>query len=95
MGSTHRLTTLNVSLPATMRSFVETQVEAKGYTSSSEYMRELIRRAQRDLAEDEHLEKLLLEGLDSGPLIKVTPAYWAKKKTELAQRARGRGKSKK
>ena len=94
MGSSHRLTTLNVSLPATMRSFVETQVEAKGYTSSSEYMRELIRRAQHDLAEDQQLEKQLLEGLDSGPLIKVTPAYWAKKRTELARRARGKTKSK-
>ena len=88
MGSSKRLTTLIVSLPATMRSFVESQVEAKGYTSSSDYMRELIRRAQRDLAEDEELEDQLLEGLASGPLIKVTPTYWAKKRTELARRAR-------
>jgi hypothetical protein len=31
---------------------------------------------------DENLEKLLLEGLDSGPPIKVTPEYWQQLRAE-------------
>ena len=37
---------MNISLPDTMRSFVEEQVSARGYGTSSEYVRELIRRDQ-------------------------------------------------
>lgn len=33
----------------------------------------------------DHLERLLLDGLDSGKPIDVTPDYWAGKKARLAQ----------
>ena len=49
-----------------MKAFVDEQVERKGYGSSSEYIRELLRKAQ----DRERLRGLLLEGL-SGPVIGV------------------------
>ena len=34
------------------------------------------------------LERLLLEGLDSGPAVEVTPAFWTDLKAELRRTAR-------
>jgi hypothetical protein len=38
------MATMNISLPDDLRDFVEQQVREKSYSSSSEYLRELIRR---------------------------------------------------
>lgn len=38
--------TMNISLPESLRDFVERQVGPGGFSSSSEYMRDLIRRDQ-------------------------------------------------
>ena len=38
--------TMNVSLPDGLKSFVDEQVAARGYSTSSEYVRELIRKDQ-------------------------------------------------
>ncbi|MBK1670582.1 hypothetical protein CKO28_21410 [Rhodovibrio sodomensis] len=38
--------TMNISLPESLRDFVERQVSIGGFGSSSEYMRDLIRRDQ-------------------------------------------------
>jgi antitoxin ParD1/3/4 len=35
---------MNISLPDTLKSFVDDQVSARGYGPSSEYVRELIRK---------------------------------------------------
>ena len=37
---------MNVSLPEALKEFVEDQVSARGYSTSSEYVRELIRKDQ-------------------------------------------------
>lgn len=79
-------TTLNISLPKPLKNFVEEQRAAGGYTSSSEYIRELIRAARRRRARSHHLETLLLEGLDSGPCIEADDAYWAAKERGLVER---------
>jgi antitoxin ParD1/3/4 len=52
---------MNISLPDTMKTFVETQVSERGYGTSSEFIRELIRKEQ-DRAE---LRTKILEGLAS------------------------------
>ena len=56
--------TINIALPADMRTFIESQVNAGGYSTISEYMRTLVREAQKQYAKLE-FEKLVLEGLDS------------------------------
>ena len=57
------MATMNISLPDDLKAFVDTQVAEHAYGSSSEYLRELIRR-QRDV---EKLRGMLLDGFGSGP----------------------------
>jgi antitoxin ParD1/3/4 len=56
-------TTMNISLPESMKTFVDERLE--NYGSASEYVRELIRADQKRV-EQENLERLLLERLQSG-----------------------------
>ena len=55
------MSTMNISLPQTLKSFVDQQVRSRGYSSSSEYVRELIRKDQ----DRQRLRGLLLEGAAS------------------------------
>lgn len=65
--------TMNVSIPDDLKSFVETQVATEGYGTSSEYVRELIRRdRQRN-----QLRRLILDGLAVGTSHPVDDAFWA------------------
>ncbi|NJL91810.1 MAG: type II toxin-antitoxin system ParD family antitoxin [Coleofasciculaceae cyanobacterium SM2_1_6] len=74
------MTTMNVSLPDTLRDYIEQQVKIGGYGSSSEYIRDLIRQDQKRKAQ-EHLQTLLLEGLDSGEALPMSDRDW----TEIRQ----------
>ena len=58
--------TMNVSLPEELRAFVDEQVDHGRYASTSEYVRDLIRRDQ----DRQGVRALLLEGAESeaGPL---------------------------
>lgn len=51
------MTTLNISLPDSMRAFVEEQIAKGEYSTASEYIRHLIREAQKQ-AEKERLAGL-------------------------------------
>jgi antitoxin ParD1/3/4 len=55
------MSTMNISLPESLKDFVDDQVGARGYSTSSEYVRELIRK-DRDR---QRLRALLLEGAAS------------------------------
>lgn len=66
------MSTMNVSLPDEMRSFVEEQVGGGQYGSSSEYVRALIRRDQVR----QQLRKALLDGAASGPGPVADEAYF-------------------
>ena len=63
------MATMNISLPDELKTFVDAQVTEHGYGSTSEYLRDLIRK-QRDI---EKLRNMLLEGASSGPGEQVTP----------------------
>jgi len=86
--------TLNFSLPEELKRWVEAQVTSGGYGNTSEYIRELIRLDRKRKAE-ERLEKLLIEGLDSGEPIEVTPEYWERKRRKLVARVQEMRKQKK
>ena len=77
--------TMNIALPESMKHFVQERVTEGGYSSVSEYVRELIRADQKRKVE-ERIDTLLLEGLDSGQPIPVTPEYWEEKKRRLTER---------
>ena len=63
---------MNISLPDALKSFVDEQVSQRGYGTSSEYVRELIRKDQDRL----HLRELLLAGAASEPTAPVGEAYF-------------------
>ena len=55
------MSTMNISLPDTLKTFVDEQVSQRGYGTSSEYVRALIRKEQ----ERQQLRCLLLAGAAS------------------------------
>ncbi len=55
------MTTMNISLPEALKSFVDAQVSEGDYTSSSEYVREILRKEQDRVK----LRRLLLDGMES------------------------------
>lgn len=76
------MTTLNVSLPTPLKRYVEKQTAEGGYSTASEYVRELIR-GDRDRRAREQLEAKLLEGIASGPAKQVKRADWDQLRREL------------
>ena len=68
-------TTMNVSLPASMLEFIDAQLEAGGYSTTSEYLRELVRADQIKKAEAQ-LRDLLMVGLNSGPSMPTDSAFF-------------------
>lgn len=78
------MTTVTISLPDSLKDFIEREVQTKGYGNVSEYLRGLLREAQRK-EEDERLEALLLEGLTSGDEAPLNQEFWRELKKEAAQ----------
>lgn len=81
------MTTLNISLPKTLREFVEAKVAEGDYSTVSAYVRKLIREEQKRTANEE-VELALLDGLASGSPIKVKKDYWRQKRTKLLKSTR-------
>lgn len=69
------MTTMNISLPDEMKAFVETEMTQEGYASASEYLRALIRDAQKRKAK-QALEAKFREALESGPATPMTRDDW-------------------
>jgi antitoxin ParD1/3/4 len=88
------MTTMNISLPDALKAFVDGQIAKGGYSSASEYIRELIRHAEKQAAQ-ERLEAALLEGLESGEPIPVAPEFWEERRRELEKRLNKPGKPRK
>ena len=66
------MTTMNISLPEALKSFVDEQVSQRGFGTSSEYVRDLIRNDQ----ERRQLRGLLLDGAGSEATQAVTSDYF-------------------
>jgi len=75
------MTTVTISLPESLKEFIDQQLATKGYGNVSEYFRSLLREAQKEEAEA-RLEALLLEGLAGGGDIPLTPEFWKDLKAE-------------
>ncbi len=76
--------TVNISLPESLKTFVDEQVATRGYASVSEYFRELIRR-ERDI---QQVRGLIDEGIRLGPGPEVDPAYWEELDQVIAKTSR-------
>jgi len=79
--------TMNISLPENLKEFVESQVQSGDYSSVSEFMRELVRREQKERLR-EQVEQRLLEGLNSGEGVESTPEMWRNLHQEVRELAR-------
>ena len=78
------MATMNVSLPDSLKHFVQERASSSDYSNPSDYIRALIR-ADKQRAAEEKLEQVLLEGLSSGPSVPVDSTFWER----LNQRASG------
>jgi antitoxin ParD1/3/4 len=78
------MSTMNISRPDELKEFVDHRVRSEGCGSSSEYMRELIRR-DRDCAQ---FRQYLLDGIDAKPVGRMDAAYFAKLRRQLKGGAR-------
>ena len=69
----HRgMSTMNISLPDGLKSFVDEQVSTRGFGTSSEYVRELIRKDQDRL----QLRAMLMDGGNSKPAAPADSSYF-------------------
>lgn len=75
------MSTMNISLPEGLKAFVDERVSEGGYSTSSEYIRELIRKDQ----DRQRLRDLLLEGANSGPAVPVDDAYFDSLRARIRQ----------
>lgn len=66
------MTTMNISLPDDMKAWIDAQVAARGFMTSSEFIRDLVRR-EKDIAD---FRALIQEGLDSGDPIPADDAFF-------------------
>lgn len=80
------LASMNISLPEDLKEYVEAQSQS-GYSSPSEFVRELITRDKKRHAR-RRLEQLLLKGLDSGATVRADEAFWVEAKQEALKRIR-------
>lgn len=80
---------MNISLPEPMRAWVEEQVATGGYSTASEFFRQLVRDAQKR-QESERVDALLVEGLQSGNPVEVTDEFWARTRRRIEERLKGR-----
>ena len=77
------MSTMNISLPASLKAFIDKQVEERGYGTSSEYVRDLIRQEQ----DRQRLRELILEGAASPPVGVADKAYFAALRKSIRRRA--------
>jgi antitoxin ParD1/3/4 len=78
------MTTMNISLPDSLKSFVDEQVTQRGYGTSSEYVRELIRKDAVVL----RMRGMLLKGAASAPTAPVDATYFSTLRERVEKRAR-------
>jgi len=75
------MSTMNISLPDQLKRFVDERVASSGYGTSSEYLRELIRKDQDRL----QLRALMLDGAASPITGEVNQAYFDQLRSKVKQ----------
>ena len=81
--------TMNIALPETLKSFVKNRVTDGGFGTASEYIRELIRADQKQLAKQQ-LESEILRGIASGEARAITKSDWQRLHAKVSKRTNKR-----
>jgi antitoxin ParD1/3/4 len=82
---------MNISLPQTLREWVEAQVAAEGYGTASEYFRALVRDDQKRKAR-EGLDRQLISAIQSGDAAEMTTKDWQQIRATVRTRLSGKAK---
>jgi antitoxin ParD1/3/4 len=83
--------TMNISLPAPLKSWVEKQVEERGYSTASEFVRDVLRREQENSLQAA-IDARLVQAIESGESTPMTATDWQRIRTEGRKRASGHRK---
>ena len=76
------MTTMNISLPEELKAFVDSRIQADGYGTSSEYMRELIRRDKDRM----QFRQYLVDGMSAKPAGPMNAAYFDSLRASVKRR---------
>ena len=87
------MTTLTISLPDSLRDFIEEQVRTKGFENTNQFVQSLLREAQVREAEMRIDDLLTASVQDPRPDIPGTPEQWAGTRERLRQRSSKRAGS--
>ncbi len=77
---------MNISLPAVLRQWVQAQVETRGFGTASEFVQDIIRR-EREKAVCVQLDQTLVEAMQT-PLTEMTDRDWDDIRNAGQKRAR-------
>ena len=84
---------MNISLPPTLKDWVDEQVSRRGFGTASEFVRQMLREEQqRQLRE--RIDAALVEGIESGPSTPMTAQDWDDIRREGRRRLAKRKKAK-
>ncbi len=89
MTTNQPVTSMNISLPESLREFVDAQVSKGGFSSASEYVRQLIREAQDHAT----VETKLLEAIERGGKGELNADYWRQKDSHIADLIRKKARA--
>ena len=78
------MATMNISVPDPMKDWVQAQIEEGKYASSSDYVRDLIRKDQEDKDKLAALQAAITLGIESGDAGELDMAAIKKKARRLA-----------
>jgi len=66
---------VTVTFPEKIKDYIEQQTALEGHSTTSDYLQKLVNEERRRKAEA-RLEELLMEGINSGDPVPVTPEFW-------------------
>jgi antitoxin ParD1/3/4 len=78
---------MNISLPSPLKEWIEEQVESGGYSTASEYVREVLRRQRAEQARAK-VDAHLTEAINSGPATPLRRKDWKRIREEGLKRAK-------
>ena len=82
---------MNISLPPTLKEWVEDQVNRRGFGTASEYIRQVLRE-ERERQVRQRIDTALIEGIDSGQSTAMTAKDWNDVRQEGRRRLANRKK---
>jgi antitoxin ParD1/3/4 len=81
---------MTITLPESMRNWIETQVALSGCANANEFVESILRAEQTRMRQE--IDNRLLAGLASGDPIEVNEAFWAERDRVITERLAKRAK---